>query len=810
MSFFFDPSEISGKKATKKSFIVDPCKICGLFKGCISPKMKSYGGNKKRILALGEAPGKDEDEFIDKETKEKGRGFVGKSGRLLTSILEDVDIDFDKDCTRSNVLQCRPPGNKFLPEKVEYCYQRLEKQIQESKPKLILCLGYEAIKRIAETSILPTTMEILHGIVFPSRKYNCWISCNYHPAYILRKPGMEDILYRDIKNALSYLDMPISESLLETGENIILEDKNDIIGFLESITNIKSAVSFDIETSKLSPYDKDSELLSIAFSFDEKIGYVFLLEPVDKDVWKALAHFLESKTPKICHSGKFDDSWGKVFFKNYMNNRYWDTQLAAHILDEHPDTKSLGFQTFLTTGDEYKEMVNRKNMKEVSKSILCKYNSLDARYTYCLYKKQIKQIIKENLSDPNKFLLAGDKALAQLEFNGIKIDRDAFYYYKDEVVNKKYKEAVQSLRSSELNSIFAKKKGRDIDLNSLVDLKFLFFRMINVKPASITEKGNLQLNEAFFNQYSDDPEIGEFCLNMLDYKSVLKMKTTYIKAIENHVDGNWFLHPTYNLWSTVTYRSSCDSPNLQNVPKRDEGQAEFRKVFIPRFDYLLDADHKGSEVVIQALLADDRTLIEQLKNGLDPHRFWASKLYQKPEEKITKKLRYNAKNGFIFPLIYGSYYVTIAKNLGLPEDHVKECEDEFFDMYCGINQYQQEKVREYNKKGYITTPLGFRRHAPLSRNQIVNYPIQSVSFHYLLDTLIKLVSLVMPDLKMKSLPVLQIHDNVVFDVVEKELDDLINIINELTEYKPNFKFVKDLAISVEYNIGRNWYEMEEL
>lgn len=810
MTFFFNPAEVSGKH-TRKSFIVDPCKICGLFKGCISPKMKQYGVNKKHIFVLGEAPGEDEDEYVDKKTGEKGRGFVGKSGKLLGKMFDEIGIDFDRDCIRSNVLQCRPPNNKFLPEKVEYCYQRLEKQIEEAKPKLMFCFGYEAIKRILETDILPNTMEILHGLVFPSQKYKCWVSCNYHPAYVLRFSEYKDILLADMKTGLKYIDESLPQTLLDSGENVVLENKDNAIEFLKSITNVKTAVSFDIETSRLSPFQKDSELLSVAFSFDERFGYTIPLKPVDENVWEALAIFLKSTTPKVCHNSKFEGIWLIQFFKLYMCNRYWDTQLAAHVLDEHPDTKSLAFQTLLSTGEEYKEMVDRKNMASVPKPVLYKYNSLDARYTYKVYKDQAKKVMQEGLLSPNKFLLKGDEALARLEFNGVKIDKDVFYDYKENAVERKYKEAIQSLRVSEIAEIFRKKKNREIDINKSDDLKFVFFNIFNVEPISLTsKKKEPQLNDDFFQYYEDDPEIGDFCKNIIEYRTVNKMKTTYIQSIEKYVDDNWFLHPTYNLWSTVTYRSSCDSPNLQNVPKRDESQAEFRKIFVPRYDYLLDADHKGSEVVIQALLANDEFLIHQLKEGLDPHRFWASKLYQKPEKDITKKQRYNAKNGFVFPLIYGSYYVTIAKNMGLEENHVKKCEDEFYSLYTGIEDYQRNKIREYDRLGYVTTPLGFRRRAPLSKNQIVNFPIQSISFHYLLDTLVKLVLVVMPDIKMKSLPVLQIHDNIVFDVIEEEMEDLVGIIDEMTEYKPYFSFVKDLAISIEYAYGENWFEMKGL
>jgi len=803
MTFFFNPDEFTNKKTTSKSFIAEPCKLCNLYKKVHSPKMEPFGGNKKNIFILGEAPGEDEDE--------EGIGFVGRSGRLLNRNLKNNDVNFDEDCIRSNVLQCRPPDNKFLPDKVQYCYERLELQIKKYKPKLIMCFGFESIKRILQTNLMPTTLECIHGLVFPSVKYNCWVSCHYHPAFILRVPDYENMFNRDIIKVLSYLKKDLPKTLLDSGENIVIENKEDIIDFLNSISNIKFAVAFDFETNELSPFYEHSELLSVSFSLDEEIGYTIPLKPVDEDVWNVFAGFLKSTTPKICHSGKFEEIWSHQLLFQPMCNLYWDTQLTAHLLNEHPDTKSLAFQTFLSTGEEYKEMVDRKRMAEMKKETVYKYNSLDSRYTFFIYKNQMKEIVKEHLENPRKFLLKGDRALAQLELNGVKIDKEAFFDYRDNRIEKIYKESIQNIKGTEVANEFRRKKGYEIDINKSDDLKYVFFKIYDVKPLTLTaKKKEPQLNDDFFQFYKDDAEIGEFCSNIIDYKTVYKMKTTYIKAIEKYVDNSWILHPVYNLWSTLTYRSSCDSPNLQNVPKRDESQAEFRKIFVPRFDYLLDADHKGSEVVIQAILANDKVLIDQLKNGLDPHRYWASRLYKLPEKDISKKQRYNTKNGFVFPLLYGSYHVTIARSLGLEESHVKECEDEFFTTYNGIKNYQNEKVEEYERLGYITTPLGFRRHEPLSRNQIVNYPIQSVSFHYLLDTLSSLILVILKEYNFKSMPVLQVHDDILSDMVENEIEYYYEILQELTQNKPQFKFVKDLSITVEYSKGRNLLEMEKL
>jgi len=810
MSFFFNPDEFTDKKVKHGSFLADPCKICGMYKNCESPKMEPYGDNSEHIFVLGEAPGKKEDE--------KGRGFIGKSGNYLDDTLNELGIDFAMDCVRSNVLQCKPVNNKFLSEKVEYCYPRLEEQIKKYKPKLILCFGMEAIKRILETDVLPSRLESIHGMVFPSKKYKCYVSCNYHPAYIMRigeskdfggKPEYNDIFIRDIEKALEYLDKSVKDitNILDSKHDEVLNEEEAIL-FLKSITGkYNTEWALDFETNQLSPFKDNAKLISMSLCNDPLKSYCIPLEGISDKLIVAIVKFIKNSQVS-CHSGKFDSIWSANLLGTFLDNRTYDTILAAHVLDERRDIKSLEFQSYLYTGEEYKGMVDRKNMDNADRATVYKYNNYDAKFTKYISIQQKKELIKEGLDIPTDFLLKGSRALERLEYNGVQIDEKAFYAYRDSM-DKMHKETLITLNSNPLIEQFNKEKHL-FDVNKNNDLKILFFDMFGAQPISETAKGSPQVNEELFNAYKEDPDIGSICSSILTYKAINKMKTTYINAIEKYVDSNWILHPTYNLWVARTFRSSCDNPNLQNVPKRDESQVEFRKIFIPRYDYLLDADHKGSEVVIQALLAKDKVLIGQLKDGMDPHRYWGSRLYQVSEEKLSKKQRYNAKNGFVFPLIYGSYYRTIAANLNLSESHVKDCEDEFFSLYKGIARYQKDKEKEYEKYGYVTTPLGFKRRGPLSRNQIVNTPIQATSFHYLLDTLTELVLYSLKEYNIKSIPVLQIHDDIVMDVKEKEIDTIIQILNDLTQNKPYFNWVKDISINVEYSIGKNWLEMEAL
>jgi len=410
----------------------------------------------------------------------------------------------------------------------------------------------------------------------------------------------------------------------------------------------------------------------------------------------------------------------------------------------------------------------------------------------------------------NDFFLRGSTALSYLETNGVKIDRAYFDNFAEDV-DKDMAKAQKVLTEHEYAEEYLRRIGKPVNLTSNAELKVMLFDIAGILPLSHTDKGSAQVNDGLFEWMdgNEDPAINEFGSNIRKFKNMMKLKGTYIDGMKRYIDPNDFLHPTYNLHVARTYRSSCDSPNLQNIPKRNEYMARIRKGFVPRFDLLVDSDYKGAEVVVQAMLAQDKILIEQLAAGYDMHRYWAAKLYKKSEDYVSKLERYKTKNGFFFPELYGSYYGSIAKNMDMPEDHVRSVEHEFYEMYYGIRAWQSQMLKFYNAHGFIETPLGFRRYGPLSQNQVVNTPIQATAFHCLLDTLIELTE-AMEHYKFTSLPVLQIHDSITFDADEHEVLNLIELANELATDKPYWKFTKGVPLKVDWSKGPNFFDLEDV
>lgn len=823
-SFLFDPNEIAGRIIDKQSNLADdPCILCGLYRKCKSPKMQPFGWGEKGILIIGEAPGEEDDK--------SNKPFVDESGILLRDVLHNIGINMDRDCVRTNVIQCHPTGYKYPYDIAEYCYDRLEKQIEEMKPKLIICLGQKAAARILQTSIVPALAEenynMVQGDVYPVRRYGAWASLNYHPNYVMKdKDERIDMFYDGLEKALSYLNKPFPKSLILENYDytkIFIEDKAEqAYIFYQMISNSTNSISFDYETSGILPYEKDAKIFLVSFSFDN-YNYVLPIYPLDKKIKKLMQEFLTSDIPKIAQNLKFEEQWSRVIFGCEVNNWYWDTMTTAHILDERggkgANKTGLAYLTYKVTGDEYKDIIdvaNIENELKVNRKNVIKYSMLDAQSTYLIAQQQKEEVKRLSMEYSVDFFMDGQVAFAEMEFNGVKIDLNTYKQFNDEV-ERKIIDNLKYTFDCKIGRLFEKKKGRQFKFNKKIaaeDLKYLFFDLLKLQPLSRTTKTQSpQVDVGFLKhlEESADGDVVNFVTNIMELGRLQKLKGTYLDSIPKYVDPNGFIHPSLNLNFVDTFRSSCDSPNMQNAPKRDKYMKKFRSLFIPRFDYLLDVDYSGAEVVIQAMLAHDKNLIKAVNSGQDIHRYWASRLYQIPVNEVTEIQRdtNHAKGVFVFGEFYGSYYKTIAERLGLSETHVKQVEKEFYDLYYGVNAWQESKVKEYQDCGYITTPLGFRRHAPLSRNQIVNTPIQATAFHCLLDACIRAIP-IMKKRGLKSLMVWQVHDEIILDVVESEIDTICNIVDECMLNKPDWKFTEGVKMSNEWKIGKNWYSLEPL
>ena len=817
--FFLDTAEISKISVAKpvgSGRLVSGCTMCKLKQACNSPRMDPYGNGGKGIVIVGEAPGRDDDRL--------GRPFAGTSGRMQRECLERAGIDMDMDCLMTNVVQCHPEGNKFPgKEVVENCSLRLNRQLLDLKPKLIIASGFPAIQAVLKPPF-SCTVNKMHGRIVPSQKYNCWVACVYHPSFVLRmeQDDIRNVYVRDLKAAVKKIGLPLLSPLDKNAYELI-DNVDEAIAFLHKMATSKFPVAFDWETTCLDPFSEKAKILSVGFSTDPSIGHCI---PIGYNgCWtrdelarinKAVVEFLVSDVTKVVQNAAFERLWSQVIYGVKVGGYVWDTMNCAHVENETPGTCGLDFQVFTRFGDVFKEMVDKSKLEQEPLQNLAQYNCLDSRYEMWIYLQQLT--LDKQLTAACHLMNINASCLTDMKQRGMKVDFGVI-------------ETISAGLSAKIDKCEADLSGLDVvkkynvteekrfNFGSTYDVAKILYNYLEAPFVdNVTAKGNVSVGEDTIKEIvkktdSDRninaPVIKIICELVLALRKLTKQRSTYVDKLAKIADKNGIIHPSYMLHTTVTYRSSSRDPNFQNFPKRDPEQKKIRRAFVPHIgDMFIEFDFQGSEICMMAMLSGDKLLQQQLNDDVDVHRRWASELFERPEEEITKLHRYIAKNGFVFPEFYGSWHVPIAAATNLKVDRVKEVEELFWKTHPGIKDYQNSEYALYNKNGYIQYPLGFRRHAPMTKNEIINSKIQGTAFLLLLVGCQDAEN-EMRKMGLRSSIVNEIHDSVLIDTCGEEIEEVVSVVERCLT-KQHFDWMEGVRMKVSMAIGENWYEMEDI
>lgn len=398
-----------------------------------------------------------------------------------------------------------------------------------------------------------------------------------------------------------------------------------------------------------------------------------------------------------------------------------------------------------------------------------------------------------------KLLHNGALALAEAERNGIRIDVG---YCKQAIkdLEKQEHELEKKILSTKAGKYWKHTYGASLKLGSADQLREVLKDIYDITMTGSLDK--MHLSKVNVPLVSD----------ILMHRKLNKARSTYLEGIlKSCING--YLHPDFNLHTAQTFRSSCSNPNFQNIPIRDPWVAELiRKAFIPRKgNRIVEKDYSGIEVRIAACYHQDPTMIEYLETGYDMHSAMASECYMIPKDKVPKLARYAAKNKFVFPAFYGSYYKQIAPDLwnaidelklevdGVPlkkhlkeklivkssvydafEEHIQAVENSFWNLRFPVyTQWKKDWWETYLKKGYFLTKTGFICRGKMKRNEAINYPVQGSAFHCLLWSFIEMTKALKKN-KMKSVLIGQIHDSALGDVPEDEFEDYVALFREIS------------------------------
>lgn len=569
--------------------------------------------------------------------------------------------------------------------------------------------------------------------------------------------------------------------------------------------------AFDTETTGLDPLL--AELVGLSFSWKTGSGY-FIPTPEDQKETQQIVDLLkpaleDPKILKVAQNGKYD---ALVLLKYgvRVSSPMFDTMVAHYLLE--PDLRhNMDYlaETYLGYHPVSIEMLIGKkgkkqgSMRDVPVDKITEYAAEDADITWQLYEKFDpalgEQSVKKLFKDVEMPLV---DVLVDVESAGVRLDVDFLNNYSKELAKDQ----------GELRDSIYKMAGTEFNLESPKQLGQVLFELMKIPyKGKKTKTGQYSTNEDVLSRLADEYEIAK---KILDYREIGKLKSTYVDVLPSLVnEKTGRLHTTYNQTVANTGRLSSQGPNLQNIPIRSERGRRVRKAFIPRDDQhvLLSADYSQVELRIIASLSGDANMIESFKKGEDIHTATAARVFGVKPEEVDRNMRSKAK-AVNFGIAYGQTAFGLAQTLNISRTEAKEIIDHYFEQFPGIRKYMDEAVQFAKEHGYAKTLLNRRRFLKdinsgnqtvrgFAERNAINMPIQGTAADIIKIAMVKIHE-VMQKKKFQAAMILQVHDELVFDVPKKELDDLTGLV---VEHMQNAMKL-EVPLLVETGSGKNWLE----
>ena len=599
-----------------------------------------------------------------------------------------------------------------------------------------------------------------------------------------------------------------------------LNDSKSIYQRIESFEELKlfvekmmkqEIVAFDTETEGLNALETD--IVGISFSWQKGLGYYLAIKnnkSVHEKTFEILKPFFEStEIIKVGHNIKFDI---QVLHKYNVkvSSPIYDTMVAHYLINpdmrHNLDTLSESYLNYSPISIESligKKGKNQISMRDVSIDKITDYASEDADITL-----QLKSVFDKEIEVNNLGKIFYDieipmiNVLSEMETEGIKIDTSYL-----EKLDKEFEEDLEKLKKE----IF-KKSGEEFNLNSPKQLgEILFDKLKLVSKPKKTKTGQYSTSEEVLSSLANDHKIIE---DILEWRSLDKLQNTYVKSLPNEVSNlTNRVHSSFNQTVTTTGRLSSNNPNLQNIPIRTANGQKIRRAFIPRAsDYILmAADYSQIELRVIASMSNEKNMIDAFVNNQDIHTMTASKIYNVDPENVTREQRGNAKT-VNFGIIYGVSAFGLSQQTDLNRSESKVMIDNYFINYPGLKKYMSDQIDFARNNGYVETIMGRRRYLQninsqnnmlrsSSERNAINAPIQGSAADIIKIAMININS----ELKKQSLKskmLLQVHDELVFDVHKSEKDQIKDIVKTTMESAVKLK----VPLRIDLEFGKNWLE----
>ena len=572
----------------------------------------------------------------------------------------------------------------------------------------------------------------------------------------------------------------------------------------------QKAVCFDTETTSLNEFE--AELIGMSFSYRKGLAYYV---PIPENREEALAvldifkPFFESEEVlKIAHNFKFDY---KILAQYGVEIRgeLFDTMIAHYLLN--PDGRHgmdylseiyLKYQPISIESLIGKKGKNQKTLREVSLETQTNYAAEDADVTFQLYEVFSPQLKKENLEELfHKVEMPLMKILAKMELAGISLDTD--WLSKESV------DLENDLR--ELEQKIFELSGEEFNMNSPKQLGEILFEKLKLDPkAKKTKTGQYSTSEEVLQKLAYKHEIIQY---ILKYRTYQKLKSTYVDALPSEIEPkDNRVHTTFSQTTAATGRLSSLNPNLQNIPIRTARGQQIRGAFVAEEGKkIISADYSQIELRLIAELSGEDNMIKAFQNGEDIHASTASKLFKIPLDQVDKTQRSQAKT-VNFGIIYGQGAFALAEQTGLSRTEAKQMIDSYYENYPKLKIFMTEQVEKARKNGFVETILGRKRHLKdINSNNFVvrghaernavNAPIQGSAADVIKIAMIN-IDKALSEGGFKTKMLLQVHDELLFEVPEEEIEPIKALIKEKMESAMKTK----VPLIVEVGVGNNWLE----
>ncbi len=574
----------------------------------------------------------------------------------------------------------------------------------------------------------------------------------------------------------------------------------------------QTSVCFDTETTGLDALN--AELVGIAFSYEKGKGFYVPFPENQKEandlIQKLVPFFENEKIEKIGQNLKYD----LKILANYgvsVKGKLFDTMIAHYLIN--PDMRhnmDILSETYLKYSPKSIEALigkkgkNQKSMKDVPLEEVKEYAVEDADITFQLkehFQPILEKVGTKKLFDEIEIPLV--EVLAAMEREGIRLDVD-------------FLKSMSTEMQIEIDSFQAKIfeiAGETFNLASPKQLGDILFDKLKIggPKQKKTKTGQYATGEEILSYLAKDNEIVRY---ILEWRQLVKLQNTYVDALPNQVDAKTGrVHTDYMQTVAATGRLSSNNPNLQNIPIRTERGRQIRKAFIARDENhtLLAADYSQIELRIIAALSGEDNMIKAFQNGEDIHKSTASKVFNVPLEEVTKEQRSNAKT-VNFGIIYGVSAFGLSNQTDLSRSESADLIEAYYKSYPKLRKYIQDQVDFAREEGYVQTVLGRRRYLKdinsanamvrggAERNA-VNAPIQGSAADIIKIAMINIHKRLIAE-NWQSKMLLQVHDELVFDVHNSELEKIQPMIKE--EMENAFKL--DVPLIVDLGLGKDWLE----